>query len=205
MDELGLDKTLTHSDVVEAARDSMRKDAEIDDTDDPGITVRTKGMRVYYASEASNAIGKQLQSLHDAVVTVNPDLCTLPEATEKPIAKVETPELTKAITVDDRIDEITTAFDAERTILNEKIEKLSAAPDFTLFNTPRRRATGAAGGGVDLAKGLAVTDANEAAQEQERQSRIAWYTDLAKGGATRAEREAAGELLEKLQFPNLTK
>jgi hypothetical protein len=200
---LGLDKTVTPGDIVEAARDALRKDAEIDDTDDPGITVRTKGARIWYVSEAANAIGKNLQEIHDAVVVVQPDLCTLPQATEKPLAKVEVPEVTKAATVDERIDEITTAFDAERALLTAKIEKLSAAPDFTLLNTPRRRATGIAG--PDVAKSLKVTDANDAAQEQERQARIAWYTDLSKSGATREEREAAEELLEKLRFPDLTK
>ena len=201
--ELGLDKTVTPGDVVEAARDALRKDAEIDDTDDPGITVRTKGARIWYVSEAANAIGKNLQDIHDAVVVVQPDLCTLPQATEKPLAKVDTPVLTKAATVDERIDEITTAFDAERALLVAKIDKLSAAPDFTLLNTPRRRATGIAG--PDVAKSLTVTDANAAAQEQERQARIAWYSDLAKSGTTREEREAAEELLEKLRFPDLTK
>ena len=202
---LGLDKTLTPGDIAEAARNSMRKDAEIDDTDDPGVTVRTKGAHVWYATEPQDAVGKQLQAIHDAVALVQPDLCTLPEATAKPVTKVVEPDLTKAVTVDDRIDEITTAFDAERDLLNAKIEKLSALPDFTLLNTPRRRATGSYTGGVDVAKGLTVTDANDAAQEQERQSRIAWYTDLSKSGATRAEREAAEELLGKLQFPDLTK
>lgn len=200
---LGLDKTVTSSDIVEAARDELRKDAEIDDTDDPGITVRTKGARLYYAAEPKNAIGEQLQSLHDAVVAVQPDLCVLPEATEKPVAKVEVPALTKVYTTDERIAELETAHEAEKSVLLAKIEKLSALPDFTLLNTPRRRATGIAG--PDVAKGLAVQDANVAAQEQERQARINWYTDLAKSGATREEREAAEELLEKLQSATLTK
>jgi hypothetical protein len=160
---------------------------------------------VWYASEASNAIGKQLQAIHDAVVIVQPDLCTLPEATEKPITKAVEPDLTKAVTVDDRIAELTTSFDAERSVLEAKIEKLSALPDFTLLNTPRRRATGSRNGGVDLAKGLAVDNANEAAQKQERDARIAWYTDLAKSGTGRIEREAAAEALEKLLTPDLTK
>jgi hypothetical protein len=203
--ELGLDKTVTPGDIVEAARDALRKDAEIDDTDDPGITVRTKGARIWYVSEAANAIGKNLQDIHDAVVVVQPDLCTLPAPVEKPITKSVVVELTKAATVDDRIDELTTAFEAEKSIMLAKIEKLSAAPDFTLLNTPRRRATGTPSGGVDVAKNLSVSNANDAAQENERQARIAWYTDLAKSGATREEREAAEELLEKLRFPDLTK
>jgi uncharacterized Zn finger protein (UPF0148 family) len=202
---LGLDKTVTNSDVLEAARDEIRKDAEIDDTGDPGVTVRTKGTRIWYVSEAANAIGKNLQQIHDAVVVVQPDLCTLPAPVEKPITKSVVVELTKAATVDERIDELTTAFEAEKSIMLAKIDKLSALPDFTLLNTPRRRATGSPNGGVDLAKNLSVTDANTAAQEQERQARINWYTDLAKSGATREEREAAEELLEKLRFPDLVK
>jgi hypothetical protein len=162
----------------------------LDDADN--LDVENKSVTM---GELLTSISKQLQTIHDAVVAV----------AAQPVVKEAVPDLTKAVTVDDRINEITTAFDAERTIMMEKIEKLSAAPDFTLLNTPRRRATGSNSGGVDLAKGLTVTDVNEAAQEQERQARINWYSDLSKSGATRAEREAATELLGKLQFPDLTK
>jgi len=199
---------ITEATFALAAREELRKSAKIEDSADPGDAVRTKSGRTFYGEDVP------LKSLHDALTSVYPSLCTLD------VDKSVTADVTKAATVDvehlvaERTQEFTTKFEAERLTqenetaelvkaheaelvkLNEQIEELSKAPQLAV-TTSGTQAPSRAVRGVQLNKSIAIEDLQKREQENALGQRILWLKGLAASGNS-TDAYVAEEMLTKL-------